>query len=217
MDLIRGFAKYASAFTEWASGGESDLRSSKSGALIVAQAEPEYHEYARLGRLWVVSPGVKANFVAALQEDPAAAHAYALYNPVGSGVVLSVLAAAAYSDAGGTALAGALVLAAPQSEATAIVANSTGVVIGNASGSARSCPFFYSTSGSLDAAGAWMPVAKCDAPAAAQVGGLAYVAENLKGRFLLRPGHKLGAHVVSGATAKFGISLLVAELTADLS
>lgn len=217
MDLIRGFARYLSSYQEWTSGAETDLRASKSGALMVAHAEPTYHEYARLGRVWICSAGVKANFVAAVQDDPGTAHAYALYNPLTSGVVLSVIGAAAYSDAGGTALGGALVLSAPQSEATAIVANSTGVVVGNAAGSSRASPLFYSTSGSLDAAGAWTPVAASPAPAATQVGALAYVSGDLGGRFLVKPGCKLGAHIISGATAKFGITLTVVELTADLS
>lgn len=188
------------------------IRMSPQESVVVTAYEPNRYELARLGRLWVCSPGVKANWVAAVQDDPGTAHAYALYNPSSSQKVLSVLAASARSDAGGTALAGALVVATPQSEATAIVANSTGVLIGNCNGSTRTAPFFYSTSGSLDTAGMWIPVAVSPAPAAAQQAALGYVANHLDGQFLVRPGHKLGVHVESGATAKFGIALLVAEL-----
>ena len=216
MTLINSYmeGEVISRLPTYQNGQNRHLRLSQYTSLITASGEPNYFELARAGRLWVCSPGVIANFVAPVQDDPGTAAAYALYNPAASGVVLSVLRAWAYKDGGTNDVGGALVLSAPQAEATAVTVNTTGVLVKNASGSARSSPLFWATGVTLDAAGGWSVVAKNESAAAAKVGNAAMVANDLHGCFLVQQGHALGAHVISGAgtTPKFGIGLLVAEL-----
>jgi hypothetical protein len=178
-----------------------------------ASWEPDYFELAREGRLFICSAGVVANHVAAVTDIPTTAAAYALYNPATSTSVLAVLQVSG-TTSGTSGVGGALLICNPQVEATAVTANTTGVVVKNMSGSSRPFPGFWATGVTLDVAAAWFPIAAVgSAVVKAAVGPV-----DLKGAIIVKPGQLFGAHYYSdtGTSPKIGVNLIVAVLDATL-
>lgn len=175
--------------------------------------EPDYFELARDGRLWICSAGVIANHVAAVTNIPTTAAAYALYNPATSTQVLAVLQISG-TTSGTSGVGGALLICNPQTEATAVTANTTGVVVKNMSGASTTFPGFWATGVTLDAGAAWFPAASTDAAVVkAGVGPF-----DLRGAIIVRPGYVWGAHYYTdtGTSPKAGICCIVAVLDAKM-
>jgi len=193
-------------------GGRRPFRLSNLGSLGVAMGEGDYTELARAGKLFICAPGVITNHVAAVTDVPTTASAYSLYNPANSGVKLLVMEIFAVLS-GTSGVGGALLYCNPQPEATAVTANSTGVVVKNMTNPDQAFPGFWATGVTLDVAAAWAVAGAT--PHAAVKSGIH--SPMPRGGVIVKPGSVFGTHYYTdtGTSPKAGIGCIVAAVDID--
>ena len=194
--------------------GLRPFRMTNLESLAVAQVEGAYTELSRSGKLFICGPGVIANHVAAVTDVPTTASAYSLYNPASSGLVLVVLELFAVLS-GTSGVGGALLYCNPQAEATAVTANTTGVVVKNTLTGDTPTNFFWATGVTLDIAAAWAVAGVT--PHAAVKSGI--VSPMPRGGIVVKPGYVFGTHYYTdtGTSPKAGIGCLVAQYPLDVA
>lgn len=167
-----------------ANGGEPDLRSSKNGSLVVAQGQSKYYESVLNGSVWI-GANLGGTAVSTQAGLSAATPVLVLYNPVGSGVNLSLLTVTVDIN-GAPAAASSLMLAYNAQNAGApsstTLATTTNAILGIAGTPNAGC---YRVS-TLPAA----PIAfrYIGFVSAASLVGVARIVDHIDGEVIIPPG-----------------------------
>lgn len=205
-----------------APGGSTSVSMNYFGALKVDSVLGRYSTLAAKGVLYVASAGVVANAVACVADVATTAAQWALYNGNATGqggYHLHILGVSAWQASGTPAVnASIMVGLSGAAQAAALTAHTGSVVKGCTGSTSRASSAVLAASATLTSAAAWMNLGGNNQSATAGVGS-AFPFIDLGGAFVVPPTWVFGVNILSGVgtSAKYGVSILYAEIPTYLS